>query len=1267
MSGYGVIHRVTVYSGASSSTVLFRLHSQAGLENPYLYPPDLTPRRIEVPECTASPGQLRFRALDPRQTPGDQTDRLLTSYLGDSEGRSALRSSRVEYDVSDDGGATYQREYTGTVSSVKADDKNTFRFTVGDLQADQLNEIFDGTVPGVTWAAPPILLPMGVLHDEDATDADFRFGDQPTRDPVQCIFEEGEDNPRRGVFTTINLTPETRLSDALTELSEFTRKDTAAGRSYAADIRVRFRADIGNTYTDHSVGALQEHQNMLRLRTIAADGDKVKLVSAVELSGDDLLPADNTIGRYYVYSTAPPRNDAPLHIGVGTSLSGVHWATLVSGIAGGVFGGTGFPIHAGRFQTLASDDTQPLLRFRVRKGPVGAQDWLADHVWRVVGYAPATTASGELYPVSYDPPSALPSLTFSRNNTLSAQWSQSRTGKINRVRFETIRERAIPLTRSDDNGKTVVELDRAAEPVDLIEEHLGDRIITTRDAGAKQGTFEVKAQGLRPPNNTDQLDKVRAFADQRTEIILDRFQDGPQTAVIVARRQDATRGAMVGDHAIVDVPWLPDLQTKKRGGTRVMLIVSKGVNPDGTYTFELLDNGPEQFVDAPTIDTVAQNSNDRRHAVDVTVTPPGTPDRAEIQVATTLSGASTPAAGSELWRYQASISGTAQQTVTLGSQPSRRQIHVRAIGRGPGKLPSAFVTNAGVVTAAIPQPTNLTVTASGTQLITTWSGVAVTTTYGVRPMLDGADFTSRPLPAGSTRFTFTELDPQTSYTVGVRFVDDFGGDSATTSETATTSGVQQLAAPRGLVILQGRGDVDLGMPRNPEFGTGIELAIQHVEPYSSVILQHDDNAAFPSPTTLSGVGTERIRISFPLDDDDRYFRAASARTGWTTSEWSETVSAKPVALLETARKNDGFPGGSAFLTRGDGDEWVLNVNTSDADTDVFHYVVGVSGYVEPTTASSGILRSQMPYSATTGLTPISGYRTGYLWGKFRSNVKGFGQEVKHSLFLPAENLDLRILGHHFVPTSGANTMQWRINLSLGDDVRSVKQEVFYSFWTTVADKYQAVPREQVYVHEIDADGTITVTEADGSATEFTRDDTIIDLKLTPFDDTAAEGTAGTTQTIDGPNPANAVAGVRAIMTATPADRAFGEMIEFGDDQTGDGVFAVSQGTYGPRVKVRDAYSVGTLSGSWTPNYLNGAVQEATLGETLTLNTPANMGTGRSMTILVTTAGNAMSFGTGYYGDAELDIATLSGQSAISFVKATGSIFLVGALRAIRQL
>lgn len=1020
MTSYGVIHRITVYSGVSNSVQLFRAHSQGGT-NPYVQHVSTTGRRINLPEASADPGQIRITFLD-KKVAADQSDRWLTRLLGDSEGRSSLRNSRVEHDISDDGGTTYQREYTGRVNAATLSSELTLELVGEDLMVDSLDEIFDGTIPDVDWASPASYIPLGIGTGKTPN----QYGPW-TRHPKEGGGISGHLNPKGPVvgayvfysnITATERSGSTNVFDSLREASRLLRPQENVGSEanaglVAPDIKI-FWTPEGGSEIQLSAAQIPDSPSWtpgdsftaIREETDTFGEFHLHSIGIASLPGDAAIPSPGA-GSFRVVRRAPPTPTTPMHIGVGTSNSGVSWATIVKAFGDSKFGGNGFAYDTARFTALEADTTLTKIRMRVTEGPVSSASWMSDHLWPVVGYAPAVTASGALYPVSWDPPTALPTATLDASNVISAQWEQSRSTQVNQVRLETVKEKRrsteTRFTQDVDYSKHGVYPTGTA--TDLLEESLDTRVILVRDAGSKRKKYVIKALGVRPPVGLTFEQPVGREMQQRAESVLDMFQDGPQYVSAMVRRGTVSKSAQVGDNLLVAIPWLPDQQTKLRGGTRVMFLVEKAANEDGTYSFKLLDRGPNQFVSLPTLTSVVADASEPRHVLNVTATPPGGTARAEIQIATVGSGVAEPAADSSLWGYSVSISGTGAQTVKITGFPSFRRHWVRAIGKGPGKLPSAFATAVSAYTATVTPPSSLAVTASGTMLTATWTvGDALyplmpclVAGNGVaEPAVRGSSFLRTPLPSGAARFQLSEHGLTGDVTVGIKHVDAYGGDSIADTVTVTVGAFKTLLPPREIVILQGRGDVDLGSPLEAEFGSGIEVGWKKDEPYALSVLHHATDSGFTVPTAVSGIKDAGFRVQFPPDNVERYLRVFSQRDGWTTSAASSTVSAKPVPFLQQAAVNDGFAGGFAFLSFDTDFDVILNAGSSDADTDGMYFTLNTSAFDEPITSDTFIARSQFPYSTDQAAILAAG-ATAYLWVKFWSKVKGFGQEVKATI------------------------------------------------------------------------------------------------------------------------------------------------------------------------------------------------------------------------------------------------------------------------------
>lgn len=95
--------------------------------------------------------------------------------------------------------------------------------------------------------------------------------------------------------------------------------------------------------------------------------------------------------------------------------------------------------------------------------------------------------------------------------------------------------------------------------------------------------------------------------------------------------------------------------------------------------------------------------------------------------------------------------------------------------------------------------------------------------------------------------------------------------------------------------------------------------------------------------------------------------------------------------------------------------------------------------------------------------------------------------------------------------------------------------------------------------------------------------------------------------------------------------------------------------------IESVYSLGNVSGALTPNYMNGAVQTLTLTGNVTLNVPANMPPGGSITLVLTqdaTGGRLLSASSSYYFSGGLKtLSTIANYTDILGIFYDGSKYL----------
>ena len=369
-------------------------------------------------------------------------------------------------------------------------------------------------------------------------------------------------------------------------------------------------------------------------------------------------------------------------------------------------------------------------------------------------------------------------------------------------------------------------------------------------------------------------------AKQLKEEIFNRYGDGPIRGRFSG--MSSLDDVAAGDFVVIDLASYPDLSTRTRGGLRLvqaMEVRHTAFGPEFEYTDAGVD---ENALAAPSV-SIIKNTTRPKHDVDVTISglPAGATYLLQLQV------------GSDERRTFAI--GTANEMVTIKNLPSGTLITPYAKAILIAQVGSAWATTTGVTLTSLTAPSAPNATASNLTITLTWTNGEAD--YRVMPTLGGNDYLLKALPAGTTRWTFTGLSASTLYTVGVKHVDEFGGESAAVTDTATTASAGSLQGVRNFRILQGFADAEY--PSEPQYGEGIEVGWdQAPERHVVTVLHHATDSSFTANKKVrrfTGVQTGRALIS--SDGVTRYVRIRhETEDGAEWTSWSGTRQVVPVPL-----------------------------------------------------------------------------------------------------------------------------------------------------------------------------------------------------------------------------------------------------------------------------------------------------------------------------------------------------------------------------------
>jgi len=202
--------------------------------------------------------------------------------------------------------------------------------------------------------------------------------------------------------------------------------------------------------------------------------------------------------------------------------------------------------------------TDPV-RLRITEPVDDMRDWAERHVYAPTGWAPALDNNLAISPASQVIPNdftGLPALTDANTEPVPA-WNAGET-LINVLEFAYARWYSVP------------EGDGAATTTDRLQKR--DISIVYRSASSitrkeQQAKYETDAFAAVGDSNGIALESERAalLAEDRCLYIFERYNTGAQTIEIPVRRADDTALLRAGSWVIVDLSWLPDYVTRRRG------------------------------------------------------------------------------------------------------------------------------------------------------------------------------------------------------------------------------------------------------------------------------------------------------------------------------------------------------------------------------------------------------------------------------------------------------------------------------------------------------------------------------------------------------------------------------------------------------------------------------------------------------------------------------------------------------------------------------
>lgn len=806
---------------------------------------DLLSKRIGV-------GSMSATFQDQRVTAGGvNSDRFLTAFFGDGKGANRMAGTKLFFEESLDDGLTWVPLFTGRIQTNKLIGKLKYDVSVRDLTEDlkRMKLFVTSPHPSATNASVGSLLPVGFIK---------AYGVQTVTPPMRgtlavnrtvqyqnnsyvmtFIILDNASVPRQDNVWTQNLLDLMRPID---EGSPDNNPVFRLANGAKAHITINGGAQNGQQ-GDVRVGLLGANRlfgngihHILSLSIMSLDTTEVGYVA---------IPSDATSVDFYVYGENEISSKNPLLIN--DSALGTVWQNVLDGyyaerwtwlerhsLPAGVALGTPkykIPYDAAAFATVVADARVPVLRF-LETDPTDALDWLQKKIFPL-GFSYRFDGWGRLIPVDLRMPVTadlvgIPTIVDAdlQEGEDSAEWEQERSESLSRARYYTYIDTPIAITALQPRGDP-----RAPNSLPILEyAMLQPTAIESVEPGL--GSLDVGDQeerieywGLRSMTDEKIDGRLRAdWAREKGRTVVQHLKrpygNGAQPAVLKCRRTSHTN-LFQGELVIVQVSWLPDPVTFRRGGARLMRVVDRVETGDVGRTLHLLDLGLSGISSAPTLGAPAQQTGNRLHGAKTAVMRNAASDDVEVWVAITdTSVGIAPIEASSLWSLIDVVRANRDATYNFIPAGKRAWFRGRSVPTGDNEsplIPSGFTpaTAPGYVDTVV-----LTPPSSPTEI--SKSARALRAGFTPNPsIVDGTSYfhgtevrlaspTSDPLASfrvleiGASYIDVLGCDPSTQYRVGFRHVDGMGGVSSEITVDITTTATALVApAMRAISVVAG--------------------------------------------------------------------------------------------------------------------------------------------------------------------------------------------------------------------------------------------------------------------------------------------------------------------------------------------------------------------------------------------------------------------------------------------------------------------------------
>jgi hypothetical protein len=970
------LYRLTVYApysvDPSEATVLTPIGTAAHADQfivtsaqnvagakPYLNFPRGKQSSFDPATRKATTGRLTLRLLDSRVTAGGSNAiRWVTAFFGDTSGKQRLLRCKLKLEESLDGTVgSLATMFTGRIYGLTLDSGIWVDLEVRDVR-EEVNQrrLFTAAPdPAVSYASLPTALPPGGVQDWGGFPAVLGLLGTTSilstyTGPKGGTISSGRvavdtTEPFQRVVITKDIIGlartgsehEAALPNARVTL---TRLDTLASGTFRVSPAAKGSDGLDafdwiSTNINTPMGA---HPIIRSVLLESLDPSE---------SGYMAFPPNGTPVRWAISVVHPIDERAPLLI------ADVHLAQFWQDILDGKFSsknsdGTLRPICAydsAAFATLIADQTIPKGRYYVKKVADNAIKWIEQYICLPRNLAYRFDPSGRMVPIDMrrtkDTATGIP--TIGEDDLFAdtePTWSIARDSAITGVEFTYYIDNQLSpstLVNAGDAFPDIgpIQLDETAALVFVAADlttltDVGEKIIKIDSVGDRVNGPLLRNQqnsGTATDADTGQPEALSTALQVEGMLrdYMSTFVAGSAKVSLRCRRTTSPSSLYPGMRALLAVAKLPDTLTNQRGGTRLMLCISR--TEDGpAINLDFVDEGSNVVSSVPTLSSAAVPADDAQ-ALDVQVTVNAAGDPIHLWYAVTASGTGTaPATSSPLWVFGGMRTTTG--LIRLRPLPKNARIFLRAQSRSTGatpKLPSDWAYLGGTANGSRVDLGTITAPSAVSVGFITGNRAKVSWTVGDASLVTDVYLTTGgvpgtwtetmrlqpPLPPGSSSMFVNGLTPSSNYAVAVRHRDPTtGATSSFATATFSTTGTRSRALQPPQPSIGGGGSAGTGTSPAPIIAkpknfsasfVGVTLNLYPNDPSYLFEIQHaPDSAGAPNVGAAATIaqnvpGTQQAFLhQQPIDGATHWYRVRHMGYGDTPSAWTDWVSGQAV-------------------------------------------------------------------------------------------------------------------------------------------------------------------------------------------------------------------------------------------------------------------------------------------------------------------------------------------------------------------------------------